>query len=79
MIRTIEEATIRGKSDSIPLNLADIEITEMGCLTPPRFVDTYVETAYWKSTGRPLSESEIEKLNDNHPEFIHESALSTYY
>jgi len=63
----------------LPLNLADIEITDMSNLQPPRFVDCMVESAYWKSTGRDLTDSEIERLQDEHSDFVHEAAVAYFY
>jgi hypothetical protein len=62
-----------------PLNLDDIEITDMSNLQPPRFVDCMVESAYWKSTEQELTDSEIERLQDEHSDFVHEAAIAYFY
>ena len=43
----------------------------------PDFVDCYIESGNYD--GRPLTEPELEWLNDNHPEVAQETALENWF
>jgi len=43
----------------------------------PDFVDCYVESAYYD--GRKLTDSELDWLNETHPEVAQEAALENWH
>ncbi len=40
----------------------------------PDFVDTYIDRAEYN--GEPMTEEQLDDLNDNHREFVHESTMN---
>ena len=76
-------AVIRGekKLGKRDMNLDDIEITEFGDLAVGghRYVDTFVQAAHWKSTGKDLTDSELDRLMECHHDFVHEKILEYIY
>ena len=61
------------------LDTSRIEVTEMsfgsGC---PRFIDAFAQEACWED-GTPLTDAQVDDLNQNHGDFIHEEALRLFY
>lgn len=69
-------AVIRGNERPQVMNLADIEITDFGGLVGgPKYVDSFVEAAYWISTGEELTDVELDRLMECHHDFVHEKLL----
>ena len=62
------------------INTNDVVVDEMYINTKdaPDFCDSYIESAYYKSTGLDLTEQEIEELN-NDADFVYESVLKQLY
>lgn len=72
-------AVIEGR-EKLAMNLSDIEVTELGDIKEgPKFVDAFVQEAYWKSSGRDLTDAELDRLNENHSEFVHAQVLDYLY
>jgi hypothetical protein len=41
----------------------------------PDFVDAFISYAEWTDTGRPLTEEELDILNSDHKDFIHQLVM----
>jgi hypothetical protein len=59
-------------------NLTDVEVENVHGWDYPDFADAYVASAVWKDTGEQLTESELDKLNDEYSDFVHEKAHEQY-
>ena len=55
-------------------NLADVVIEGVDMKDYPDFCDAYIESAEWADTGLPLTEDELDNLNENESEYIQEKA-----
>lgn len=40
----------------------------------PHYTDAFVAHAVWKDSGEPLSDAELEDLNGNYQDFVHQHA-----
>ena len=63
-------------------NLTDIRVTGIDGIDHsdyPKFTDAFVVSAYWKSTEKDLTESELDELNENHSDFVYESTQDWIY
>ena len=45
--------------------ICDIEIDGIDHKDYPDFVDAYIYSAYWKDTGKKLTDKELEELQDD--------------
>lgn len=53
----------------IPWDAAeDIEVAGVDPRDYPDFSDAYIESAVWADSGKPMSEDELEVLQDSNPE-----------
>ena len=55
-------------------NITGIEMDGVDLKDAPRYTDAYIAHAIWKDSGQPLSDAELEELNDTHQEFVHRYA-----
>ena len=61
-------------TDLCDLNLCDVDMADY-----PDFVDAYVESARFKSSGRLLTEYELDCLNDEYCGFVQEQVYSSLF
>lgn len=45
----------------------------------PDFCDAYAVSAYWEDTGEELTDEELEILNDDHNDLVHEATYDKIY
>ena len=61
------------------INHHSIELDGVSNLDYPDFADAYVCYAEWADTGEPLTDPELDRLNEDHPEIAQQSALEGDY
>jgi len=59
--------------------LTDIQVENIDFKDYPDFVDAYVSYAYSPELNRPLTDDELDYLNNEHPEFVSESIYNIIY
>lgn len=60
------------------MNLSDIEDCEIAGVDRrdyPDYCDAYIERASWKSTGKDLTEEELDELHDKHSDWVYEEVM----
>lgn len=61
--------------ESIDLkNVAGIEMDGVELKDHPKYTDAFVAHAIWKDSGEALSDAELEDLNNNYQDFVHQQA-----
>jgi hypothetical protein len=60
-------------------NITDVEVEDVFGWDYPDFSDAYISRAFWADTGKELTEEELDELNDNHRDFVHEKAHNHYF
>ena len=55
-------------------NLTDIELNGVDHKDYPDFADAYITSAVWATTGKELTEDELDELNSLHVDLINELA-----
>jgi len=51
----------------------DCEFSYVNHLDYPDYSDAYIERATWKSTGKELTESELDQLHEEHNDWVYET------
>jgi len=75
--KRILENISKGKTQ--PLDLSDVEVDDIDYGSgAPKFIDAYVTSASWKSTGEELTDHEINRLNEESL-FVNETANDRFY
>jgi len=59
--------------------LVDVEIGSIDFKDYPEFSDAFLESAAWGDTLKKLTEEELEFIQDNNPELIHELAYTQLF
>lgn len=57
--------------------VSDVEVEGIDHGDYPRFCDAFVSAATYR--GRPMSDAELERLNDDEREFVHEQVCNWIY
>lgn len=60
-------------------NITDVEFEGIDTRDAPDFCDAYISYAVWADTGRELTDLQIDQINDNHPDYIHELLMDYLY
>lgn len=55
-------------------NITNVEMEDVHTFDYPDFCDAFVASATWGDSGEPLTEEDLEELNENHTDFVHEAA-----
>jgi hypothetical protein len=58
--------------------IVDVEVEDIEPSDYPDFCDAWVSAARWEDTGEPLSEPELEELNDN-KDLVYEAIMKVLY
>jgi hypothetical protein len=53
--------------------IVDIELSDIDTRDYPAFADAYISDARWADTGEPLSEEELDELNQT--DVVHEAVF----
>lgn len=56
--------------------VTDIELADVNAKDYPDFCDAYISAAVWKDSGNPLTENELDLLNENAGDYINEAAAA---
>jgi hypothetical protein len=56
-------------------NIVDIELSGVNTKDYPDFTDAFISAASWKDTGKPLTEAQLEKLNED-SEFVYDMVFN---
>lgn len=59
--------------------LTDIEISDIDVRDYPDFSDAYISSAKYSDTLKPLSERDLDALNENHPDFVFDLIMEELY
>lgn len=63
-----------------PLNLNDIVDIELEIGGGPHdYADSFINSATWNSTGKSLTQNELDQLNDEHSDFVYEEIMNQLY
>lgn len=65
-------ATLNGRE------VVDIEIDGIDMKDYPDFCDSFISGAHWEDTGEPLSDEELEQLNDD-GELVYNLTIDSIY
>lgn len=60
-----------------PQDVVDCEIEVLGDY--PDFTDSYINLAYWKDDGRELTDTELDRLNDEYPDYVYDLVEKTTF
>ncbi len=60
-------------------NIIDIEVDGIANFDHPDYVDAFISSATWSDTLEPLSDEELDELNDNHRDFVYEAVIARIY
>jgi len=60
-------------------DLVDIQVEGVDAKDYPKFTDAYITHAFNKKTNKELTEKELDYLNDNYSDFIHEQAHESVF
>lgn len=60
-------------------NIEDVELGGINTADAPDFCDAFVTYAVWSDTGRELTDDQLDDLNDNHSDYIHELVTDQLY
>lgn len=60
-------------------NITNVTMANVDMKDYPDFVDAYVEYAEWEDTGLPLTDEELDNLNENEHEFKQEEAHKSLF
>ena len=58
--------------------IVDIEVEDVELSDYPDFCDAWIGAARWEDTGEPLSEFELEELNDN-KDLVYDAIMKVLY
>lgn len=58
--------------------IVDVEVEDIETSDYPDFCDAWISAARWEDTGHPLSEPELEELNDN-KDLVYEAIMKVLY
>ena len=58
--------------------IVDIELEDVEGSDYPDFSDAWISSARWEDTGEPLSDPELEELNDN-KDLVYEAIMKVLY
>lgn len=58
--------------------IVDIELEDVEGSDYPDFCDAWISAARWEDTGEPLSDPELEELNDN-KDLVYEAIMKVLY
>ena len=62
------------------INLIEVdEVDGVDIKDYPDFVDAFVSNAHFKDSGRELTDAELDRLNDEHPEVAQELAMERVF
>lgn len=56
----------------------NVEVEDVDPRDYPNFCDAHFSYAEFEDTGAPLTDAEIDKLNDTYPEVVNEMAFEYY-
>ena len=63
--------------DTETLNLiGDVSMANIDYKDYPDFCDAFIESAKWKDTGEDLTEEELDELNSEYTDFVHEHVFA---
>lgn len=60
-------------------DIIDIEIDNIRAYDHPDYVDAFISGALWGSSLTPLTEAQLDQLNDKHSDFVYESVINHIY
>ena len=66
------------KTSSVVRRICDIEVDGIDYSDAPDFCDAYISAATWEDTGEPLTEAELEELNED-SDFVYEQVQKYLY
>ena len=58
--------------------IVDVEVEDIETSDYPDFCDAWISSARWEDTGEPLSDPELEELNDN-KDLVYEAIMKVLY
>ena len=58
--------------------IVDVEVEDIEESDYPDFCDAWISAARWDDTGTPLSEPELEELNDN-KDLVYDAVMKVLY
>ena len=60
-------------------DLVDIQVDGIDRRDHPDYADAYITYAVNKKTGKELTDAELDDLNENYSDFVHEQVLESLY
>lgn len=60
-------------------DITDTEVAGIDTRDHPDYCDAFIESATWRSSLTPLTEAQIDQLNDRHSDFVYEAVQSHLY
>lgn len=56
-----------------------VEVDGINMRDYPDFCDAYISYAEWKDTGEPLTEDDLDWINDNAGDFVYDTVIGYIY
>lgn len=69
---------MRVSRDTLKL-ITDVEVEGINHRDHPDYVDAFISSATWKDTLEPLSEDELDVLNDKYNDFVYDCVIEHIY
>jgi hypothetical protein len=60
-------------------DITDTEIAGLDWSDYPDFVDAYISKAVWRSSLTPLTDEQIDQLNERHSDYVYEVVQNNLY
>ncbi len=60
-------------------DLVDVQVDGIDRRDHPDYVDAFISYAVNKKTGKELTDAELDDLNENHSDFVHEQVMESLY
>ena len=57
-------------------DLTDVEVDGIDYSDAPEFTDAYISYAYSVRLDRPLTQGELDELNESRPDFVYECVVN---
>lgn len=69
----------RSITDKAVKDITDVEVDGINHRDHPDYCDAFISSALWRSSLTPLTEAQLNQLNDKHSDFVYESVMDKLY